>query len=1813
MPRKNKSYQVRSGHNSFVVRHRVQKPNRLISVCMALVYLSFSQHTFAMGSTVKNSVPILNINQGEWIKADVATIMKKIFGGIEAKDRNFPMPKGVADSLGLHPKSYMRVTDILTTKDDKQLLKVQFITIGKSGEEVVGQGWVIPGLAMGEDANHTIIAKDGRDGPQGTTVGPDLETVSGKIGVMLDAKKLSSVLAGATSLRDTLELGAPSLWDFSLSDAATQVQSIVRISLDLFVPGTILNAVLGSLGNLSDHDRELNLTKESLVEGLGRVGEAMDAIKKDMGQLTTQALQLANHGKIMNQLFKTAGLDGEVTRSAVEAFTQISGLKNISARMMSLENDVLEWGFEMDSIQTMGDAKKAAQSLNAIKKELSSLKEMISTGTRVLDKRIQLTFEVEKSLVEMIKNPEKSIEGNRKLIDLFRIHQGGKVLPEPIYQRFKTGLILGMVNQNGGLAERTERELLAADMDTLLAMRDDIKSIGEGGIKGDLIDNPTGWQVLGQVGVGFTPAGMAADARDVAANAGKVWDSGGKENKLMLAMSAVGFVPGFGDAAKMMVKSRLSRTATKELDDASLVVGKLLAEAPSAFKNTDELVSALKAEGLMVDGFKASMKGGLVVLEMTPDVGATLAKNPKQLQSLAQFAEAKGIGRISLKVTSPEAKKVLASFESTGALGRETLVRLLVETADEVKVAKGARDVAWKEFLSKKADTAKAKTAFNDTADALASGKNNLRGLEQYMEQINDLTKSFNKGEVSADEFTRRVEGIMGEAGFERQGDTFVTRGSIEVDPGNKTELRDSGGTMGRDGRTLQEVSGNQPSGSGPDRRIAETGEGVWQGNKEGRKRAQEYAAAGGREAAAGGALSSEIRRVRFKNERLEGKLGDLRTRQGEAVGREETARRRSVDAGTRVRERIQDVNYVGARLAAVSKIENSFALRVEVNVDWTKGDVQVKDVFDTLRNETASKGVSHNWLGGLDPFTAHPGVTKPAVGMVKATTAEIGENAGEIIIYSARDSLSAAENYRSVDRTRLASNARGNRFWAALYGAEDRVTAASEVMGKKGAPDPTHFNVYRLDLSKARVLDLTDPAVAKSFGYEKLGSVADKTKAYPVSQDVAQKARLLGYDVIKVPSVKTGKSNWDVLDNFETLVKEVKTRPGIEAATPDVVSQAKAIVFPPAPSTAESTKNLLMLGGGSLLMGGFGKNTHAKGEESKIASPEVRAAQTMGTLGIGTVVNSLRGVDLGAATSKTLDAGARVWDITKAIGTKIWDNAKSFTQDAGIIMSHTWNSSPSQDEIKPTFIPSAEVQAPLPTLNLMEFSPAKATPPTDSFDTLFNSNASTTKSPIETPATSKTQPDFSENKIFPSSRHEDSLVPTGKTEFEEGISNPQSLSAGSAPSTPAQKGLISKTLNATKSVLGAIFSTAAFLAVMVVNMVVSIPAALVSLSQHGRSQAKVPEGTLSGAEARAQAGVTVTVPPDWKSNVSAFFTRSKELGAEVVERTQNLLNGDGFKTDRQALVARLQSNEVPAKVEQVTNNDKMTQAPNKGLALEFRKEINNLKNVEFNDDGKGAAQKALNDLATQLKQKISEAQTQVKTHRAMEQDYTKQAKIAAKSNNLEGAQRFLTLANGSRAAQAELKSDIQTWRAEGIKATRQASTLKWEIDSAKKRFDAAHTWMNKTDLTNDQKANAISKQLCFVVSYYAYGVASGQESRTITDFYRDEYSKGNIALGSQAPNVGAGRAQWESQYHLQTRSDITTARQDLNASGARVAITWQDNDKEKDGLPDHFFLIFKSDDGQWTNMDHTRRAPEWRGGLTEWTRVYRISFLDDK
>jgi hypothetical protein len=110
-------------------------------------------------------------------------------------------------------------------------------------------------------------------------------------------------------------------------------------------------------------------------------------------------------------------------------------------------------------------------------------------------------------------------------------------------------------------------------------------------------------------------------------------------------------VPGFGDAAKMMVKSRLSRAAAKELDEASHVVGKLLAEAPSAFKNTDELVTALKAEGLMVDGFKASMKGGLVVLEMSADAGAALAKNPKQLQSLAQFAEAKGIGRISLKVT----------------------------------------------------------------------------------------------------------------------------------------------------------------------------------------------------------------------------------------------------------------------------------------------------------------------------------------------------------------------------------------------------------------------------------------------------------------------------------------------------------------------------------------------------------------------------------------------------------------------------------------------------------------------------------------------------------------------------------------------------------------------------------------------------------------------------------------------------------------------------------------------------------------------------------------------------------------------------------------------------------------------------------------------------------------------------------------------------------------------------------------------------------------------------------------------------------
>ena len=103
-------------------------------------------------------------------------------------------------------------------------------------------------------------------------------------------------------------------------------------------------------------------------------------------------------------------------------------------------------------------------------------------------------------------------------------------------------------------------------------------------------------------------------------------------------------------------------------------------------------------------------------------------------------------------------------------------------------------------------------------------------------------------------------------------------------------------------------------------------------------------------------------------------------------------------------------------------------------------------------------------------------------------------------------------------------------RFGRAFYLAQEGATAVAEV--RAGGKETTHVIRFHLDVSKAKVLDLTDPSVARTWGYVHDASAKD------LHQAIAQKALEAGYDVIKFESYQVpGTLNYAVLRRFEELL----------------------------------------------------------------------------------------------------------------------------------------------------------------------------------------------------------------------------------------------------------------------------------------------------------------------------------------------------------------------------------------------------------------------------------------------------------------------------------------------------------------------------------------------------------------------------------------------------------------------------------------------------------------------------------------------------
>lgn len=129
--------------------------------------------------------------------------------------------------------------------------------------------------------------------------------------------------------------------------------------------------------------------------------------------------------------------------------------------------------------------------------------------------------------------------------------------------------------------------------------------------------------------------------------------------------------------------------------------------------------------------------------------------------------------------------------------------------------------------------------------------------------------------------------------------------------------------------------------------------------------------------------------------------------------------------------------------------------------------------------------------------------------------------------VYNSRTSLLVAKSvFTKIDKARFNPN---TRFGRAFYVADDIGTSMAELNHHRA--QGTHSIRYKFYDDKAVILDLTQPSIARKWGYLGNGN-------YQLSQKIADKAKELGYNSIRYPSArKLDGVNMAVLDDFEQLL----------------------------------------------------------------------------------------------------------------------------------------------------------------------------------------------------------------------------------------------------------------------------------------------------------------------------------------------------------------------------------------------------------------------------------------------------------------------------------------------------------------------------------------------------------------------------------------------------------------------------------------------------------------------------------------------------
>jgi len=155
------------------------------------------------------------------------------------------------------------------------------------------------------------------------------------------------------------------------------------------------------------------------------------------------------------------------------------------------------------------------------------------------------------------------------------------------------------------------------------------KEILEGAVVGDFNENPTIWNTIGQVAIGFVPyAGQVADIRDIVANVKKLHETGYKDPDawINLGLTAIGIIPGVGDAIKAAGKG--SKGAIRK-------------GLSSVLKNADNILRPVlgKAKGML----NGAGRYGKQFLGWASGQGAKLLQGVKGFgQKTVNFAKAAG-------------------------------------------------------------------------------------------------------------------------------------------------------------------------------------------------------------------------------------------------------------------------------------------------------------------------------------------------------------------------------------------------------------------------------------------------------------------------------------------------------------------------------------------------------------------------------------------------------------------------------------------------------------------------------------------------------------------------------------------------------------------------------------------------------------------------------------------------------------------------------------------------------------------------------------------------------------------------------------------------------------------------------------------------------------------------------------------------------------------------------------------------------------------------------------------------------------------